>query len=150
MKKFAIILTTLFILITLSANVSAQGSFGRIGKRFSKDKAVELYGPVKNSIKLETSKLAKILEKSGNYTLFLLKKGELKIYNSKRIELYPVEGNAIDEKEPLRVFSTSMVLETINSGASGETYIENRENVLTITNGETTLEYAVLCPPLCD
>lgn len=51
---------------------------------------------------------------------------------------------------PMRAFSITKVQELITTGTSPVTVIEQRESVLSITNGAVTLEMGAVCPPFCN
>ena len=46
------------------------------------------------------------------------------------------------------MYSGTIVQQLLSGGNNPLTYVEIRQEVLTITNGIFTLEYSLLCPPL--
>lgn len=142
-KHFSFIGVISLVLILASIS-SAQTA----GKLYSKNEANSIYGPVISSVKINTADLSNMLSKTSNYIMFSIKNGSPAILDNKRSSLYP-RNLAISAEEVFHVFSVSIVKELITKGGSTETYIENRKNVLTITNGAYTLEMALACPPFC-
>ena len=47
------------------------------------------------------------------------------------------------------VFSSSVVTELLRSGNASTVTVELRRDVLSVTNGDYTMEYSLLCPPVC-
>ena len=47
------------------------------------------------------------------------------------------------------MYSVTIVQQLLSDGNNPLTYVEKRQEVLTITNGIFTLEYSLLCPPCC-
>ena len=70
------------------------------------------------------------------------------ILDDNRNVLTPI-GVHVSNAEVFSVYSLSVIQQLISDGGSSVTFVEKRENVLTITNGNYTLEYAYLCPPFC-
>lgn len=148
--KFVLIAFTIFFAnVFMFVTTNAQ-TLGIVGKIYSKAEANQIYGSVKESISIKSEILQKALDKAGDYIMFLFKDGKLRIFNEKRIEIYPNEGTTIDSKEPLNLFSVSKVKELLSSNNyDNTTSIEIREKVLTITSGMSTLELSYICPPVC-
>ena len=144
----SLIFTIILICYLVPAKILAQNT-AVVGKLYSKAEATQIYGNVTQSISINSQLLKKIADKAGKYIMFYYKNGTLKIFNEKRIELYPTEGGVIDTKEPLRYFSVSKIAELLTSGNSDICTVELRQDVLTITSGMGTLEFAQYCPPFC-
>lgn len=142
-KHFSFIGVISLVLILASIS-NAQ----TVGKLYSKNEANSIYGPVISSVKINTADLSNMLLKTSNYIMFSIKNGSPVILDNKRSLLYP-NNLAISADEVFHVFSVSIVKELITNGGSTETYIEIRKNVLTITNGQYTLEMSGWCPPQC-
>ena len=146
--SISLIITAILLSITLSSKTFAQ-STTEVGKLYTKANADQLYGKVIESVAIDSKLLKKIVDNAGKYVMFYFKNGKLKIFNEKRSEIYPNEGATVDSNEPLRLFSASKVNELLSSGKSDVTTVEIRQDVLTVTSGMTTLEFAILCPPNC-
>jgi hypothetical protein len=141
-----------FLVVNFSMNsITNAQNLGIVGKIYSKAEANQIYGNVTESISIKSEVLQNVLEKAGDYIMFSFKGGKLRIFNSKRVELYPNEGATVDSKEVLNLFSVSKVKEllTTQNYDNSSTLIELRGKVLTITSGFSTLEFSQACPPIC-
>ena len=148
MKKFSVLYVLLGI-IFLSCLVNAQTqSLGVVGKLFTKTEADQLYGPVKQSISINTSTLTNLAAKTPDYILFNIVNNNLYILNSSRAVL---DGPtlSVSSSQVFKVASTSMLLNLLKQGQSATTTFEVRANVFTVTNGDFTLEEVATCPPVC-
>lgn len=150
--KNNILLTLLsfLFLLSLSELINAQ----EYGKIFSKQEAEKLFGPVIVSHEIPTSQLQSMLSKTSKVILFkkigrkfLIVDHERKVMNTDVTGFAQTE--AITEDEPLKVYSVTKVQELITNGQEPVTTIEMRSGVMSITNGEYTLEMSGICPPLC-
>jgi hypothetical protein len=118
------------------------------GKIISKDEANKQFGEVLHSISISAKDLlghANLAEKS---VMFSFIEGELVILAEGRKVIHP-KGKSVDEKEVFRTYDKQVVLELINSSADGVVSIEQRNDTITLTNGDSTLEFSSLCPPWC-
>jgi hypothetical protein len=143
MRKFqAIFISFVFICsISYSQNI--------VGKIYTNAEANSLFGPVITSVPISSIQLTNLTSKTTNYLMFRILNGNLTILGDKRMVLYPVNA-IIDPKDVFRILSISLIQKIIRDGNSAMTYIEVRNNeILTITNGVYTLDYATLCPPFC-
>jgi len=80
--------------------------------------------------------------------MFKIINSSLFILGDNRVVLCPA-GSSVPDDVVLHLFSKSKVIELLSLGNSGNTVIENRLNVLTVTNGDYTLEVSYPCPPFC-
>jgi hypothetical protein len=121
------------------------------GMIYSNEEASELYGGVKSSLRIDTSQIRNLLEKTkNNFMLKLKDDSELIILGDKRKPLYPSDYKVLKD-EVFSSFSKSRVTELLSKGSNKTTNIEIRsENILTVSNGEYTLELSWPCPPYCD
>jgi hypothetical protein len=118
------------------------------GKIISAAEADKQFGPVMNSISMKTDELLNLISNTEKSVMLKIIDNTVYVLGDGRKVLYPASA----EVKPDVVFhhySKEMVLEIINSNAAGELAVEQRKDVLTITNGANTLEFAVLCPPFC-
>ena len=152
-------LTTLFVLVLLlsASLISAKGKYGVIGKTYSVDRALELYGPVQKSIEMDKGDLTAMLDQCENYMMFKVKNNEVvitddnrnvltsnKIYLTSSILTVVSRNDAISESEKLNLVSKSKVMEIINSDNSKSVKFEIREFVQTISSNSTVLDYVLL------
>ncbi|MFC2103567.1 hypothetical protein ACFLSS_03975, partial [Bacteroidota bacterium] len=61
---------------------------------------------------------------------------------------YPA-GQSVGDAEVFTMFSKSVIKKLISDGGESTIYIEQRSEVLTVTNGSYTMESGVVCPPIC-
>jgi hypothetical protein len=73
---------------------------------------------------------------------------ELVIAGDNRIILYP-ENFMLNEEEVLHVWTTDIIQELLDKGKQDISVIEQRQEVMSITNGQQTLEAGTWCPPFC-
>ncbi len=139
-----------FFIILFLLILANCGNAQVIGKIYSKSTANNLYGSVVTSVEINTQVLQKLVSQSPNYLMFQIIQGKLVVLDNKRNVVY-TNGNlsSVSASTVFRVFSTSIVNELLKEGNSPESYIEIRNDVLTITNGEDTLEQSANCPPIC-
>ena len=81
--------------------------------------------------------------------MFRISDGKVIILGDQRKTLYSTDI-IVDQKMEMRLFSVSLVRKLIADGNESSTKIELRNNnILTITNGNYTLEFSDACPPRC-
>jgi hypothetical protein len=150
MKKFNLcsLLSVLFFLVFSSHISSAQTVAGKI---FTKEEADNLFGPVVQSVKISASQLQQMLSQTGDYLMFRFEGTSLYILNSKRSALYSSVGSlkSFSAADVMKVYSTSVIKELLNKGQSDTITIEERQSVMSVTDGDYTMEYALGCPPVC-
>jgi hypothetical protein len=134
-----------FLLILILSQINTAQTIGKI---FSKEEADKNFGPVLSSVSIASSELKTLISQSDKYIMFSVKDGKLSILRDDRILLYP-EGFKVNADEKYAVYSKSKVEELLNSGKADTTIIEQRKDVISITNGQHTLEMASWCPPFC-
>ncbi len=118
------------------------------GKILSKENADQLFGPVLVSREIPTETLKMYTNQSTNVIMFKLMNNDLYILDNNRNALLPL-GATINSSEVFSMYSVAIVQQLLSDGGSPFSYVEKRNSVLTITNGVFTLEYSILCPPLC-
>lgn len=139
MKK---ILFAFFVITLISVYVYPQG------KIINKQEANKLFGIVLVSKEMPTSTLKSFTSQSTKVIMFNIISNDVYILGDNRKVLLPA-GFSVSSSEVFHMFSTSIVQDLLNNGNSPVTYIEQRKEVLTITNGNYTLEYSWICPPVC-
>lgn len=118
------------------------------GKILSKEEANKLFGPVLVSKQIPSSDLRALTEKSAKLIMFKITNNDVYILGDSRKALLPA-GAVVTEDEPFSAYSISIVQELLSRGNESVTFIEQRNDVLTITNGIFTLEFSIICPPVC-
>ncbi len=144
MKTNGLIFFTALLLLIFSAFISAQ----EYGKIISKSEADQLFGTVVESTSMSASELKTIIANTTNYVMFRLDNGEITILGDGRAVLYPA-GKSVSSSVVFHVYSKSKLNELLGDNPSGTLAYENRASVFSITFGLNTLEYSLLCPPIC-
>jgi hypothetical protein len=134
----------LFFILILSQINNAQ----TVGTIFSKEEADKNFGPVLSSVSISSSELKTLIGKAEEYVMFNVKDGKLSILRENRALLYP-DGSRVNADEKYAVYSKSKVEELLNIGKAGTTVVEQRKDVISITNGQQTMEIGSWCPPIC-
>ncbi len=119
-----------------------------IGTIFSKKEADIRFGKILFSESIRSTKLSELCIQSNKYLMFNLKDQKLSILKESRVLLYP-DGFSVLPNEKYAVYSKNIIEQLINTCKEVVTTIEQRENVITITNGVQTLEVGSWCPPFC-
>ena len=119
------------------------------GKIISKEDADKLFGPVLISKVFPTEGLQTTINKSKEIVMFKMINKEVYILNNDRDVLLPGKVK-IDSSEVFSVYSLSVLQELMKNGGKDTTYVEERDSVLTLTNGSLTVEYSIPCPPNCN
>jgi hypothetical protein len=119
-----------------------------IGKIFSKEEADKNFGPVLSPASISSSELKALISQSNKLVMFNINGGKLSILKEGRAVLYPA-GFSPKSDEKYAVYSKSVVEELLNTGKAETTVIEQRKDVISITNGLQTLEMGNWCPPYC-
>lgn len=145
MKKiYSTFLKNVLLFFFLFTNQHAQ----IFGKFFSKNEADKLYGKVLESYSFIKTELLKIITETDSTVMFNFLNGSPVILGDQRKLLYP-DSITVSKEEKFYLYSKSIVEKLISLYDYKEIYIEQRENNLTLTNGNTTLEESMICPPFC-
>jgi len=128
----------------MSASAIAQ-TYGQI---FTKQEAENRFGPILTSIEFSKQNIQLFLTQTNNYIMFRINNNSAIILDNHRMPLYPT-GIRMNSSDQYVMYSTSVLEELLSLGNDNIVYIEQRSNVLSITNGEYTMEVGGLCPPIC-
>ncbi len=162
MKKLKGLTVSLVLILMIGSSiVSAQGKLGVVGKLFTKQEANVLFGKVIGSMNLSVSELKNALSNTKDYVLISVKNNTVVLRDERRKSISE-ENEYLDDKDVLYIFSKSQIENLLGSALLKTTSslsvsastdpivtVEIRASVLTLTAGETTLEYALPCPPVC-
>jgi hypothetical protein len=118
------------------------------GKIFSKNEADKNFGPVLSSVSISSTELKTLISQSNKFVMFNIAGGKLSILKEGRSVLHPAGFNPKSD-EKYAAYSKSVVEELLSTGKADTTVIEQRQDVISVTNGESTLELAPWCPPFC-
>ncbi|NMC77712.1 MAG: hypothetical protein GYA60_10550 [Candidatus Methanofastidiosa archaeon] len=119
-----------------------------IGQIFSSTEADNLFGYINASVQIETAILSNFCSISSGKLMFKVKNNYPVILDNKRQVLFP-EGEIISPDEVFIMFTTNKVEELISEGKAATTQLQQREEVLSIQNGNFVLEIGLPCPPYC-
>lgn len=111
-------------------------------------RANKLFGPVEISKEISSDNLKMYILQTFDKIMFKIIDNEIYILDNKRNVLLPI-GATINSTEVFSVYSVSIVQQLLSDGGSPFSFVEKRKSVLTITNGDFTLEYSSFCPPFC-
>lgn len=139
-------LSKIFIILLMLFNISFSQEYGTI---FTQKEADEQFGEVLENFEVSLKTMEKFLSETENVIMFKLEKDNLVILGDSRKLIYSTSGFE-DKNEVFRVFNVSKVKELLNLGKEEKIFIENRKEVLSISNGSKTLERGLPCPPFCD
>jgi hypothetical protein len=135
---------SLFIIIISSSIAFAQ----TIGKIYTKDEADKLYGNVIESVQISVSEVNSLLNQTQDKIMFSILNNQLVLLGDNRKVLSATTQN-ISPSDVFAVYSKSKLLELLNYGNGINVYFEKRASRPTITFGLHTLEFATICPPIC-
>lgn len=148
MKKYTFIPLLFFAFLLLLNNGCSQKGIGTIGIIYTSEEADSLYGNVLESIDFDSDVIENLLLETDDYIMFMFKNREVIIADYTRKCIYNCDYK-IEENDTMNVYSNSKIVELISLGGEIITKIEKRAEVITVTNGNSTLEYSVFCPPIC-
>jgi cell division protein FtsI/penicillin-binding protein 2 len=137
------LLLLLLLLILGSLQIFAQG------KILSKDDANQLFGDVLIKKEISTENLKLAVEKSKNVIMINIINNNLYILDYNRNVIIP-EGVSVNSDVVFSVYAVSVIEDLLSKGGNPLTYIEQRKEVLTITNGDFTVDLSNPCPPMCN
>lgn len=134
--------TALLLLILFISTSFAQGQL------FSKSEAENKFGPVIKKVRLNSHGLRNLLD-GKEHLMFAIDKvsKRVNILNSNKSPVLNQFQSKSDDVYHL--YDTQKITELLYYGGENETYIEQRDEVVSISNGEYVLELAVPCPPCC-
>jgi hypothetical protein len=119
-----------------------------LGEIISKETADQDFGMATFSLLISSDLLQSLADRTPNLLMFNIIDDRLVVLGDDRKPLYP-DGYVPPSDIIFKVYSKDKVLELIESGGETDNSIEYRGEIITITNGDYTLEYGALCPPWC-
>lgn len=132
-------------IISFSQVAFSQAAAGKI---ITSAEADNLFGKAEYGVQFNAAMLSGYL-RSSSYLFFSLNNRILIITNERKEIFYPLNGH-IKGDEVFHVYSSKAIAELISKNPAGSLIIEQRKDVLTVTNGSFTLEFGYLCPPYCN
>lgn len=149
MRKF-IFVYFILLLIPVFGQEKLDGKTA--GVIYSREEADKLYGKVLNSKAISNEELNGYLSKTDSYIMLYFNKDQKAapvILDQSQKALNTSYESKASRPAELKVYSVSKVKELIEKGGENTTMIEQREDVISLTNGEYTLEMSLGCPPWC-
>ncbi len=143
-KNFTVSITIIVLLIFYTVNLNSQ----TYGKLFTKSEADKLYGEVLETYNFNRADLINLIARTDSTVMFKFINMTPVILGDHRKLLFP-DSLIISDEEKFYLYSKSTVEKLISLYDNNEISIELRESNLTITNGNTTLEESIICPPFC-
>jgi len=141
-KYFSIVfIISLFVCTSIYAQ--------EIGKLFSADEANEKFGKVIESVKVETSSVKDWINSTNDKIMFNLKGESFTVLGDSRELVYSTSRYS-ETNNKFHMYSKSKLIELVNKGGESTTYLENRNSVFSMRNGNVVLESAMPCPPYCN
>lgn len=137
MKK---LLPFVLFLIALSLSSFAQG------KIITKTEADEIFGPVKSKIRFSSKVLESYVQKN-DYVMFRYVKNKVNILGNNRSPLF--KQFDVKDNDVYFVFGSDVVKELLSLGGEDDTYIEERDSTISLSNGTYVGELGPNCPPCC-
>lgn len=154
MKVFKVSWYLLIVLFLFSCGekkvedkIKEEVSKTEYGKIISAETAMEEFGPVLNKVEINSDELLNLVAESEKTIMFQLK-DSLLIADQERKAIFPVNGK-VTQNDTFVVYYTLKVEELLKSGGEPITYIERRKEKVTVSNGNSVLEYGTWCPPIC-
>lgn len=145
MRKIYLLVALIFSQVLLFSVVCNSQDYGKI---ISRDEAQTLFGSVLVSVKMPVETLQDLVSKTEKVIMFKIIEDSVVILDNNRKVLFP-DGKSVSSKTVFTVYSISVLNELLSQGKAAFIHIEQRKEVLTITNGNYTLEYGAPCPPDC-
>ena len=142
MYKFYRLVTALIFIVVFTSTCLAQGQL------FTKEEADKKFGPVLNSVNVPVSIIYSLSNATSNHLMFRVEGNQAIILDGNRNSLYP-SGYQVNSDVVFTNFSVSMINQLISSNTSTFVAVEQRQSVLSLTFGQTTLEVGAQCPPIC-
>lgn len=118
------------------------------GELFTREDANQRFGPVLKSIDLPLSTFSNLAGQTSAHLMFRIQDNNVIVLDGQRNVIYPV-GTQINSQDVFSVYSVSVINELITNGNETSVSIEQRQNVLSISYGQMTMEVGGLCPPIC-
>ena len=145
MRKIYFLVALIFSQVLLFSVVCNSQDYGKI---ISRDEADKLFDSVLVSVKMPVETVQDLISKTEKNIMLKIVEDSVVILDNNRKVLFP-EGKSVSSEDVFTVYSISALKELISKSKEEFIYIEQRKEVLTITNGNFTLEFGAPCPPDC-
>lgn len=141
-KYFSFVCVTLLFVFN---SIFAQD----IGELFTADEANDKFGKVIERVAVETSTLKGWINSTNDKIMFNLKGKSFTVLGDSRELVYSTSRYS-ESNEKFHMYSKSKLIELVNKGGKSTTYLENRNSVFSMRNGDIVLESSTPCPPFCN
>ncbi|RJP72804.1 MAG: hypothetical protein C4539_03080 [Ignavibacteriales bacterium] len=119
------------------------------GTIFSREDADKQFGLPLLSLEIKNEIIYDCLSKSTGFVMFNIMDNAVCILDNKRNPLLPA-SKSVKPEVVFKTFDIEIVNKLITSGNQPVTFVESRaDNVISLTNGNSTLELGSPCPPWC-
>ena len=145
MRKIYFLVVLIFSQVLLFSVVCNSQDYGKI---ISRDEADTLFDSVLVSVKMPVETVQDLISKTEKNIMLKIVEDSVVVLDNNRKVLFP-EGKSVSSEDVFTVYSISALKELISKSKEEFIYIEQRKEVLTITNGNFTLEFGAPCPPDC-
>ena len=135
--------------IIFALNIPAVCSDDIVGKIITKSEANTQFGTVLVSDSVSAEQVMKWVGASESHIMFNIMNNQVYVLTNNRKVVAP-EGAIIQDSDTFHVYSTSKVTELLSVSRAAVVAFEIRANVFSLTAGEYTLEFSLLCPPYCN
>ena len=150
MKKLFSFIVLFLLTVFLSTNsITAQGKLGVVGKKYSRTEANVLFGNVITSVKVSREELKAALANVKDYLLFKIRGNQALLLNERKAVLNSSSTAALSPNEVAYAFSKSVVEDFLAFSTANTFEVEQRNDVLSVSDNFTTLELSTPCPPMC-
>lgn len=166
-RTITFLVCAVFIAALSSSITTAQFKDLKIGRKFTVNQADQLFGKVKNSVTISKTELKAAVAKADKFVYFAIRNNKAYVLDGRKISLLDNQLFTLGKNEVLHVFSKSVLEDFLNSttnlsvsssktgsanistSSSEIITLEQRESVFTISNGTSTIEMSLDCPPFC-
>ncbi len=150
-KQFYLIISLLLSLLLFGCSSS-----DKIGKLYTTENANQLFGDVKYSVEMNVNQFTNLLNRTHKTIMFGIINRQLIILDNNRKLIYPEKADYKDS-DVFIVYSVNMLRELLSDNKTEKqgdekdenVSIEQRQEVLSISINEKTLETGMKCPPMC-
>lgn len=118
------------------------------GQIFTNQGADNLFGPVITSVSIPRITFQFFLTKTYNYIMFKVEDNKAIVLDNNRKVISP-EGTIINPTDNFTVYKISVINELLSKSNENIVYIQQRNNVLSVSIGGFTMEVGSICPPFC-
>ncbi len=147
-RVFSFFVLAAIIVASLSTISNAQSKEVKIGKKFTAKEANELFGTVTSSVQISKAELKAAVAKAKKYVYFAIKNNRAMVLSSRTLPL-TANAEALKATDKAFLLSKTVVEEFLNTSSADYISLETRGELFTVSDGYSTLEMSLPCPPIC-